>query len=41
MDPIVVKDIYSKEHYYEYLKENSYWIKIINRDRNKYKDFVK
>ena len=41
MNPGIIKDIYSKENYYKYLKENSSWIRFIKRDDNRYKEFIK
>lgn len=41
MNPLILKDIYNKENYYKYLKENSSWIRLIKRDDNKYKEFIK
>ena len=38
MDRMLLEQI-KKDKYYEYLKENSHYIKILNRDPNKYKEF--
>lgn len=38
MDRRLLEQI-KKDKYYEYLKENSYYIKILSRNPNKYKEF--
>ena len=41
MDIEIVKKLMEKEYYYNYLKENSEWVKYLKRDKNKYTEFVK
>ena len=38
MDRLLVEKI-KKDKYYDYLKENSHYIKILTRDPNKYNEF--
>lgn len=35
----IIKVLFEKKEYYNYLKENSEWIKVLKRDKNRYKDF--
>ena len=41
MDTEIIKKLMEKEYYYNYLKENSEWVKYLKRDKNKYTEFVK
>ncbi len=40
MDGEIIKHLFEKKEYYEYLKENSEWIKILKRNKYRYKDFL-
>lgn len=39
MNLILQKKLLDNPKMYQYLKENSYWIKLLNRDSNNYKVF--
>lgn len=41
MDDEIVKILMEKKDYYKYLKENSEWVKLLRRDKNNFKNFVK
>lgn len=41
MDPSIIKKLLDKPEYYNYLKENSNWVKVLRRHPEKYNDFVK
>ena len=41
MDPIIIKKLMEKPEYYNYLKENSEWVKVLRRHPEKYNDFLK
>ena len=36
MNESIMKNLYEKKEYYNYLKENSSWIKILKRNPEKY-----
>lgn len=40
MDGEIIKHLFEKKEYYEYLKENSEWIKVLKRNKYRYKDFI-
>jgi len=37
----ILKSLYENKDYYKYLKENSYWVNILRKHPEKYKDFIK
>ena len=39
MDLMLQKRFLENQKMYQYLKENSYWFKYLNRDANSYKEF--
>lgn len=41
MDPLIIKKLLESPEYYNYLKENSEWIKVLKKYPEKYKDFIK
>lgn len=41
MNPLIMKKLMEKPEYYNYLKQNSEWVKILRRHPEKYHDFVK
>lgn len=41
MHPQIVKKLMDSPEYYNYLKENSTWVKVLRRHPEKYNDFVK
>lgn len=41
MDKIIMKKLLENKDYYNYLKENSEWVRILKRHKEKYNDFVK
>lgn len=41
MDPLIIKKLEDSPEYYNYLKENSEWIKVLKKHPEKYNDFVK
>ena len=41
MDDEIVKILMEKKDYYKYLKENSEWVKLLRRDKNNFKGFIK
>ena len=41
MDPLIIKNLLESPEYYNYLKENSEWIKVLKKYPEKYKDFIK
>ena len=41
MDPLIIKKLNESPEYYNYLKENSEWVKVLRRHPEKYSDFVK
>ena len=41
MHPQIVKKLFEKREYYEYLKQNSKWVKILRNDPSRYNDFIK
>ena len=41
MNPLIIKRLIESPEYYNYLKENSNWIKVLKRHPEKYNDFVK
>lgn len=41
MNPIIIKKLLEKPEYYNYLKENSEWVRVLKRHPEKYNDFVK
>ena len=41
MHPEIVKKLFEKREYYNYLKENSKWVKVLRSDPSKYNDFIK
>lgn len=40
MDKEIIKYIMEKENFYDYLKENSEWIRLLKRNKFRYKEFV-
>ena len=41
MDPFIINKLMDNPEYYNYLKENSEWVKVLRRHPEKYKDFIK
>ena len=41
MDPYIMKKLIENKEYYNYLKENSTWVKILRLHPEKYNEFVK
>lgn len=41
MNPLIIKKLMENKEYYNYLKENSEWVKVLRRHPEKYNDFVK
>ncbi len=41
MDALIMKKLIESPEYYNYLKENSEWVKVLKRHPEKYNDFVK
>jgi len=41
MHPLIIKKLMENKEYYNYLKENSEWVKVLRRHPEKYNDFVK
>ncbi|MBR5662557.1 MAG: hypothetical protein IKX00_02755 [Bacilli bacterium] len=41
MDPLIIKKLIDSPEYYNYLKENSEWVKVLKKYPEKYNDFVK
>lgn len=41
MDPMIIKKFMEEPKYYNYLKENSEWVKVLRRHPEKYNDFIK
>ena len=39
MDEEIIKKLYEKKEYYNYLKENSEWVKLLKRNKYRYKEF--
>ena len=39
MDEEIIKKLFEKKEYYNYLKENSEWVKLLKRNRYRYKEF--
>jgi len=39
MDEEIIKKLLQKKEYYNYLKENSEWVKVLKRNKYRYKDF--
>lgn len=40
MDEEIIKKLYEKKEYYNYLKENSEWVRVLKRNKFRYKDFI-
>lgn len=41
MDPMIIKKLLESPEYYNYLKENSEWVKVLKKHPKKYNDFIK
>lgn len=41
MDITIIRKLSENKEYYNYLKENSFWIKILKRNPSMYTNFVK
>ena len=41
MDPMIIKKLLESPEYYNYLKENSEWVKVLKKYPKKYSDFIK
>lgn len=39
MDDEIIKKLLQKKDYYNYLKENSEWVKVLKRNKFRYKEF--
>lgn len=41
MNKIIKEKLVKDPKYLNFLRENSSWYKVLNRDKNKYEDFIK
>ena len=39
MDEVIIKKLLEKKEYYNYLKENSEWVKLLKRNNYRYREF--